>query len=65
MDLGDLKRREVKTGFCRKRMQTGSSETLTGWKSGKTTMSLYGTEWRELGYGLRCREIKTGFCRKR
>jgi hypothetical protein len=30
-------------------MQTGSSETLIGWKSGKTT---YGTEWRERGYGL-------------
>ncbi len=27
-----------KTGFCRKRwMQTGSSETLIGWKCGKTT----------------------------
>ncbi len=23
------------------------SETLIGWKSGKTAMSLYGTEWRE------------------
>jgi hypothetical protein len=35
---GDLKCREVKTGFGRKRpMQTGSSETLIGWKSGKTT----------------------------
>jgi hypothetical protein len=34
-------------------MQTGSSETLIGWKSGKTTyMSLYGTDWRERGYGL-------------
>ncbi len=32
---------------------TGSSETLIGWKFGKTTMSLYGTEWRERGYGLR------------
>ncbi len=30
--------REVKTGFCWKRsMQTGSSETLIGWKSGQTT----------------------------
>ncbi len=28
-------------------MQTGSSETLIGWKSGQTTMSLYGTEWRK------------------
>jgi hypothetical protein len=32
-------------------MQTGSSETLIGWKSGKPLMSLYGTEWRERGYG--------------
>ncbi len=35
---GDFKCREVKTGFCRKRwMQTGSSGTLIGWKSGQTT----------------------------
>ncbi len=35
---GDFKRREVKTGFCRKRlMQTGSSGTVIGWKSGQTT----------------------------
>jgi hypothetical protein len=34
-------------------MQTGFSETLIGWKSGKTTMSLYGTEYRKHGYGLR------------
>ncbi len=35
---GDLKCREVKIGFCRKRkMQTGSSETLKGSKSRKTT----------------------------
>jgi hypothetical protein len=35
---GDLKCREVKTGFYRNRsMQTGSSETLIGWKSGQTT----------------------------
>ncbi len=34
----DLKCREVKTAFCRKRsMKTSSSETLIGWKSGKTT----------------------------
>ncbi len=32
-------------------MQTGSSEILIGWKSEKTLMSLYGTEWRERGYG--------------
>jgi hypothetical protein len=35
---GDFKCREVKTGFFRKRwMQTGSSGTLTGWKSCQTT----------------------------
>ncbi len=35
---GDFKCREVKTGFYRNRsMQTGSSETLIGWKSGQTT----------------------------
>jgi hypothetical protein len=37
-------------------MQTSSSETLIGWKSGKTKplMSLNGTEWKERGYdGLR------------
>ncbi len=35
---GDFKCREVKTGFCRKRLtQTGSSGTLIGWKSGQTT----------------------------
>jgi hypothetical protein len=46
----DLKCREVKTRFCRKRwMQTGFSETLIGWKSGKTTDALYGAEWREHG----------------
>jgi hypothetical protein len=34
--LGDLKCSRVKTGFCRKRYrQTGSSETLISWKSGK------------------------------
>jgi hypothetical protein len=32
-------------------MQTVSSETLIGWKSGK--ISLYGNKWRERGYGLR------------
>jgi hypothetical protein len=33
----------VKTEFCRKRlMQTESSETLIGWKSGKTTMGSNG-----------------------
>jgi hypothetical protein len=35
--MGDRKCREVKTAFCRKgQMQTGSSGTLIGWKSGKT-----------------------------
>jgi hypothetical protein len=32
-------------------MQTGSSETLIGWKSGKPLLSLYGTKWRERGCG--------------
>ncbi len=42
-----------KIGFCEKRlMQTGSSETLTGWKSGETTFVPLRTEWRESGYGL-------------
>ncbi len=35
---GDFKCREVKNGFFRKRwIQTGSSGTLIGWKSGQTT----------------------------
>jgi hypothetical protein len=35
---GDFKCREVKTGFYRNRsMQTGSSGTLIGWKTGQTT----------------------------
>jgi hypothetical protein len=34
-------------------MQTASSWALIGWNSGQTTLlSLYGTEWRERGYGL-------------
>ncbi len=38
---GYFKRREVKTGFYRNRsMQTGSSGTLIGWKSGQTTFVL-------------------------
>ncbi len=50
----DLNCREVKTGFSRKRsMQTGSSDTLIDWKSGKTTWPFYGTEWKECGYELR------------
>ncbi len=49
-------------------MQTGSSETLIGSKCGKTSyvsLSLYGTEWRERGYGLRrgCKVRKIG-CRE-
>ncbi len=49
---GDSKcRKEVKTGFCRKRsMQTGSSESLIGWKFEKTTNVPL---WRERGDGLR------------
>jgi hypothetical protein len=34
-------------------METSFSETLIGWKSRKPLMSLYGTEWKERGYGLR------------
>jgi hypothetical protein len=35
---GDFQCREVKTGFCQKKlMQTGSSQTLIGWKSDQTT----------------------------
>ncbi len=35
-------------------MQTGSSATLIGYRNlEKPIMSLYGTEWRERGYGLR------------
>ncbi len=33
-------------------MQTGSSETLIGYKSEKPVISLYGTEWRERGFRL-------------
>jgi hypothetical protein len=33
-------------------MQTGSSEALSGWKSGKTTIPSMGTNGRERGYGL-------------
>jgi hypothetical protein len=44
---GDFKCREVKTGFCRNRsMQTASSETLIGWKSGQTT---YVPLWYRIG----------------
>jgi hypothetical protein len=41
-------------------MQTGSSGTLIGWKTGRTTplMSLYETEWRDRGYGLRAHRDK-------
>jgi hypothetical protein len=34
-------------------MQTGFSETLIGWKLAKPLISLYGTESKERGYGLR------------
>ncbi len=40
-------------------MQTGSSETLIDWKSGKTTyVPLYRTEWRERGYGPRLGDVR-------
>jgi hypothetical protein len=63
----NLKCREVKTEFYQNRfMQTSSSETLIGCKTfsfiwvcpslaaklEKPLLSLYGTEWNELGYGL-------------
>ncbi len=52
---GDFKCRKVKTGFYRNRsMQTGSSGTLIGWKSGQTTfVPLW--DWMEGAwlYGLR------------
>ncbi len=54
---GDFKCREVKTGFCRNRsMQTGSSGLSLAGNMVKPLLSLYGTEWRERGYGHRsCR----------
>jgi hypothetical protein len=39
-------------------MQIGSSETRIGWKSGKPLMYLYGTEYRERGYGLSWQGMK-------
>ncbi len=40
-------------------LQTGSSGPLIGWKSGQAALiSLYGTKWRERGYGLRQTEGK-------
>jgi hypothetical protein len=50
---GQVSSAEVKTGFYRKRsMETGSSETLIGENLEKPLLSLYGSEWRERGYGL-------------
>ncbi len=44
---GSSQKREVKTRFCREiSMQTGSSEILIGWKSGKTT---YVPLWDRMG----------------
>jgi hypothetical protein len=53
---GDFKCREAKTGFYRNRsMQTGSSGTLIGWKSGQTTfVPLW--DWRE-GAWLRTQAV--------
>ncbi len=51
---GDFKCREVKTGFCRKRWM-GKPVLLGLSLAGnlvKPLLSLYGTEWRERGYGL-------------
>ncbi len=57
---GDFKCREVKTGFCRNiSMQTGSSRTLIGWKSGQTTfVPLW--DWR-VGAWLRTRGSQSGW----
>ncbi len=58
---GDFKCREVKTGFYRNRsMQTGSSGTLIGWKSGQTTFVplwdwMEGARLRTQGATKRCR----------
>ncbi len=71
---GYFKCREVKTGFYRnKSMQTGSSGTLIGWKSGQTTFvplwdrmegAWLRTQRRRSWTGdFKCREVKTGFCR--
>ncbi len=50
----DLKCREVKTGFCQmKKMQTGSSEIIIGYKSGKTTVIPVWDRMDEGGYGLK------------
>ncbi len=56
--MGDFKCREVKTEFFRNRlMQTGSSGTLIGWKSGQTTyvppwdqMEGRGSLWTQVSY---------------
>jgi hypothetical protein len=51
----ELKCREVKTGFCRKRDKCKPvllRLSLAG-NLEKPLVSLYGTEWRERGFGLR------------
>jgi hypothetical protein len=40
-------------------MQTGSSGTLMAGNLAKPLLFLYGTEWRERGYGLRIKSKKT------
>jgi hypothetical protein len=47
-----------KTGFCRKiSMQTGSSETLIGWKSGQTTFVPLWDQMEGSWLWTQCREL--------
>ncbi len=67
---GDFKCREVKTGFFRKRwMQTGSSWTLIGWKSGQTTFvplwDWMGGAWlRTLDKPFQCEVCRKSFSKQ-
>jgi hypothetical protein len=49
---GCFKCREVKTGFCRNRSMQSERLSLAGYLV-KPILSLYGTKWREHGYGFR------------
>jgi hypothetical protein len=52
--MGDLKCREVKSGFCgRDKCKPVLLRLSLAGNLEKPLMSLYGTEWRERGYGLR------------
>jgi hypothetical protein len=62
---GRFQGREVKTGFCRnKSMETGSSGTPIGWKSGQTTfVPLRGRmEGAWLCYGRQRQKLLAGTC---